>query len=338
MHLRENISLQHYNTFGIDVKADHYVELSSQDEIISFINNRLENYPDYLILGGGSNVLFVNHFHGLVIHLANKGITIVDEDDEHVRLQVNAGENWDDLVSFCVEAAYGGIENLSMIPGSVGAAPIQNIGAYGVELKDHFNELQALNLLTGRIEVFTHEECQFSYRNSIFKNKLKGQYLILNISIILDKIPSFQTSYGVIEQELQAMQIDTLSIKSIREAVCNIRSRKLPDPEEIGNGGSFFKNPVVNNELYKSLVKEFPGIVSYPHGEMQRKLAAGWLIEKAGWKGYRKGDAGVHSEQALVLVNYGKASGQDILNLSEEIRSSVFEMFQVDLEREINVV
>jgi len=338
MQSRDNISLKPYNTFGIDVKADHYVELSSHEEIISFVNNHLNKYPNYLILGGGSNILFVNDFHGLVIHLSNKGITILNEDNDHVTLRANSGENWDDLVSFCVDSGFGGIENLSMIPGSVGAAPLQNIGAYGVELKDHFKELQALNLVSGQIEVFTHEKCQFAYRNSIFKNKLKGQYLILNISIILDKKPSFQTSYGVIEQELQSMQIDTLSIKSIREAVCNIRSRKLPDPDELGNGGSFFKNPLVSNDLYDSLVKKFPDIASYPQGEMQYKLAAGWLIEKAGWKGYRKGDAGVHSEQALVLVNYGKASGQDILNLSEEIRNTVFEMFRVDLEREINVV
>jgi len=338
MQLRESISLKPYNTFGIDVKADYYVELSSHEEIISFVNNHLKIYPDYLILGGGSNILFVNDFHGLVIHLSNKGITILNEDNDHATLQVNAGENWDDLVSFCVDSGYGGIENLSMIPGSVGAAPIQNIGAYGVELKDYFKELQALNLVSGEIELFTKRDCQFAYRNSIFKNKLKGQYLILNITISLDKKPSFQTSYGVIEQELQAMQHDTLSVQSIREAVCNIRSRKLPDPDELGNGGSFFKNPVVSNERYDSLVKEFPDIASYPQGEMQHKLAAGWLIEKAGWKGYRKGDAGVHGEQALVLVNYGKAGGKDILNLSEEIRNSVFELFQVDLEREINVV
>ena len=250
MQLRESISLKPYNTFGIDVKADYYVELSSHEEIISFVNNHLKIYPGYLILGGGSNILFVNDFHGLVIHLSNKGITILNEDNDHATLQVNAGENWDDLVSFCVDSGYGGIENLTMIPGSVGAAPIQNIGAYGVELKDYFKELQALNLVSGEIELFTKRDCQFAYRNSIFKNKLKGQYLILNITISLDKKPSFQTSYGVIKQELQAIGIDTLNIKAIREAVCNIRSRKLPDPDELGNGGSFFKNPVVSNDLY----------------------------------------------------------------------------------------
>ncbi len=338
MQIRENTSLKPYNTFGIDVHSDHFVELSTDEEIIDFIKMHLEKYPEYFILGGGSNVLFTNDYHGLIIHLTNKGIKIIIEDDEHILLQVSAGEVWDDLVEYCVSHNYGGLENLSLIPGSVGASPIQNIGAYGVELKDHFKELRAINLESGDERIFSASDCAFGYRNSIFKNELRGQYLILDITLVLDKKPVFHTNYGIIPQELEAMKVDKLSIRAVREAVCNIRSRKLPDPKTLGNGGSFFKNPVISKVQYDVLKRKYPDLVSFPHDELHQKLAAGWLIEHAGWKGHRRGDAGVHQQQALVLVNYGNANGHDILDLSEEIQHSVFKMFDVTLEREINVI
>lgn len=338
MQIREDISLKPYNSFGIDVRADFYVELTSEDEILTLIRGQLKDYPDFLIMGGGSNMLFVEDYQGLVIRMANKGIRVIGDKDKHVLLQVSAGEVWDELVNYCVRNNFGGLENLSMIPGSAGAAPIQNIGAYGAELKDHFKALEAVDLSSGEKRKFSLSECEFAYRNSIFKNEMKGQYLILNITLELDKDPGIHTDYGIIKQELKAMNVDKPDIKAIRDAVCNIRSRKLPDPEELGNGGSFFKNPMISNDKYHMLNKDFPAIVSFPQGDTHHKLAAGWLIEQCGWKGYRKGDAGVHQNQALVLVNYGTASGQEILDLSFEIQKSVDEMFGVKLEREINVI
>ena len=338
MQIREDISLKACNTFNIDVRARYFVELTSIDNIISFIRDPFKRFPGHLILGGGSNTLFIKDYDGLIVHITNKGIHIKDEDTKHVLLSVGAGEVWDDLVSYCVERGWGGLENLSMIPGLAGASPIQNIGAYGVELKDHFVELQAIELKSGEIRTFSADDCAFGYRNSIFKNKLKGRYIIMDITLKVDKQPELRTGYGAIKGELEYMKVLEPGINDIRCAVCNIRSRKLPDPSVLGNGGSFFKNPVVSIEHFEALKKEYPGIVAYATGNNTYKLAAGWLIEKAGWKGFRRGDAGVHHQQALVLVNHGNASGQSILGLSEEIRESVLEKFNVKLEREINVI
>jgi UDP-N-acetylmuramate dehydrogenase len=338
MEIREDISLKEFNTFNIDVKARHFVELTSTEDIISFVRDPLKDYRQHLILGGGSNTLFTENYDGLVIHVVNKGIQIKEEDADHVILQVGAGEIWDDLVEFTVERGWGGLENLSLIPGLVGASPIQNIGAYGVELKDHFVELQAVELKSGNVTAFSSDDCAFGYRSSIFKNEFKGRYIILNITLKLDKKPVLRMEYGAIEQELVSIGVMAPSILDIRRAVCNIRSRKLPDPSILGNGGSFFKNPVVGFEHFEALKKDNPGIVAYDAGNNNYKLAAAWLIERSGWKGFRRGDAGVHQHQALVLVNYGNASGINIIELSKEIEDSVFEKFDVRLEREINVI
>lgn len=338
MKVRKDVSLKSYNTFGIDARAKYFAELASTPDIIDFAGNSLGDYPEFYVLGGGSNTLFTEDYQGLILHITSRGINILDEDSDHVFLNVCAGEVWDQLVQYCVDQHYGGLENLSLIPGQVGAGPIQNIGAYGVELKDHFHELRALDLHNGQTRIFTYEDCEFGYRNSIFKNEHKGRYIILDITLRLDKQHTLHTDYGAIRQELEAMHIKQTDIRAIRDAVINIRSRKLPDPARLGNGGSFFKNPVISQQQHEILKTEFPGIVSYPQEDNKCKLAAGWLIEQAGWKGYRKGDAGVHRQQALVLVNYGNASGNDILELSEEIRDSVMRRFNVSLEREVNVI
>ena len=266
------------------------------------------------------------------------GITLEKEDSEHYYVKANAGENWHRFVLHCIEKNYSGIENLSQIPGNVGASPMQNIGAYGVELKDVFHQLEVLNLHTLETETFSPRDCKFGYRESIFKKEKRGKYIILSVTLRLNKKPKFNTSYGAIGQELEKMGVKDLSIKAISDAVCSIRRSKLPDPSEIGNAGSFFKNPVVANSKYENLKKEFPEILGYKNSETETKLAAGYLIEKCGWKGYRSGDAGVHKNQALVLVNHGNARGNEIFELSEEILLSVKEKFGVTLEREVNII
>jgi UDP-N-acetylmuramate dehydrogenase len=337
MNMINNHSLKPYNTFGINVDAKYFIEVASVAEIkevIEYIN--IHKIP-FLILGGGSNILFTSDFDGLVIKINLKGIDLVQEDDDHYFLKVQAGENWDDLVKYCVENNYAGLENLSLIPGCVGACPIQNIGAYGVEMKDHFQELEAFDLTDGSIRTMSKTDCRFGYRSSIFKNELKGKVIILSVTFRLDKLPVLRTGYGAITDELNKMEVKERSIQSIRNAVINIRRSKLPDPTEIGNAGSFFKNPTVSPVFRNKLLKSHPGMVSYSQSNGDYKLAAGWLIEQCGWKGKRIGDAGVHGKQALVLVNYGKATGKEILDLADEIKKSVFETFGVLLEREVNV-
>ena len=333
--VKENISLKLYNTFGIDVHAKYFVPFLNHNDLIEAIDTVSTN--KILILGGGSNILFTDHFDGLVLKNEITGIEVVKENRDSVDLKIGAGENWHQTVLYCIENGYAGIENLSLIPGNCGAAPMQNIGAYGVELKSVFKELEAFHLKSGEIHQFSNEECEFGYRDSIFKNKVKGEYAILSMILTLRKVPSFNTSYGAIQKELEAMRVKELSIKAISDAVINIRSRKLPDPEKIGNAGSFFKNPVVSYDQFDRVKAEHPDLVCYPSGD-KMKLAAGWLIEKAGWKGNRRNDHGVHKDQALVLVNYGKSRGSDIYDLSEEIKQSVKEVFGVELEREVNVI
>jgi UDP-N-acetylmuramate dehydrogenase len=285
---------------------------------------------DNLILGGGSNVLFTKDFNGLVIKNAIKGIEIIKEDDDLVLVKCYAGENWHEFVTWCINKNYGGLENLSLIPGCTGASPMQNIGAYGVEIKDIFFDLEAINLFTGELTVFNKTDCQFGYRESVFKKQLKNQYLITSVTFQLTKKPVFNIEYGAIKQELDKMNIKELSIKAISDAVISIRSSKLPNPKIIGNAGSFFKNPEVSVETYNRLKSEFPNIVAYSLDNSNYKLAAGWLIEQSGLKGMRIGDAGVHNLQALVLVNYGNAKGNDIFNLSTEVLEKVKDKFDVD--------
>lgn len=338
MQIRENISLKRYNTFGIEALAKYFAAFQNLDELQEIINSQFWLSNAQLILGGGSNVLLTKDFDGLVLKNELSGIEVVKEDGEHVYIKAGAGENWHKLVMFCVEKAYAGMENLSLIPGNVGASPMQNIGAYGVEIKDVFHELEAYHLHDKNLVTFNLNDCEFGYRESVFKRRYKGQFVITSVTYRLNKKPLFNTSYGAINQELEKMDVKELSIKAVSQAVINIRSSKLPDPREVGNAGSFFKNPQVEKKHFEQLQKDHPSIPSFPFDESHVKVPAGWLIEQCGWKGYRKGDAGCYPKQALVLVNYGAASGEEIYTLSEEVLLSVKEKFDVTLEREVNII
>jgi UDP-N-acetylmuramate dehydrogenase len=334
--IRENISLQPYNTFGIDVAAKKFAAFQTVDELAELVSTNT-NDP-HLILGGGSNILFTKNFDGLVLKNELKGIELVKEDASHFYVKAEAGENWHQFVLHCIQHGYAGVENLSLIPGNVGASPMQNIGAYGIEIKDVFHSLEAFNLDEKKVVNFSANDCAFGYRESVFKRKYKGQFVILSVTFRLNKHPEFNTTYGAIELELQQMNVKELSIAAISQAVINIRSSKLPDPKQIGNAGSFFKNPEIPNQQFLKLKKDHPGISAYPLANGNTKLAAGWLIEQCGWKGFREGDAGCHAKQALVLVNYGNATGEHIFDLSTRVIDSVKEKFDVQLEREVNIV
>jgi UDP-N-acetylmuramate dehydrogenase len=338
MQIQENISLRQYNTFGIEAMARYFAVFTSKEELREAIRVKSNDSNFTFILGGGSNLLFTKDVDGLVLKNEITGIEVVKEDEEFVYVRAGAGVNWHSFVMDCVQKNLGGVENLSLIPGNIGASPMQNIGAYGVEIKDVFYSLEALHLYDGAIVTFSNKDCEFGYRESVFKQKYKNQFVILKVTYQLRKQPQFNTSYGAINQELEQMGIKELSIRQISQAVMNIRSSKLPDPKTIGNAGSFFKNPEVSAAKFQSLQKEFPSVVGYPVPGGAVKLAAGWLIEQCGWKGYRRGDAGCHEKQALVLVNYGDAKGKEIYNLSEEILQSVQEKFGVKLEREVNII
>jgi UDP-N-acetylmuramate dehydrogenase len=332
----QNTSLKAYNTFGIDVAAEHLISIESTGELVKTLAEI--NQKELLILGGGSNVLFMNDFKGTVLLNKLEGISVVDENEGHVWVKAGGGVNWHEFVLHCIHQNWAGIENLSLIPGSVGAAPMQNIGAYGVEIKNVFHELEAVEISSGKIKTFSNKECQFGYRESVFKRALKGQYLISSVIFKLDKKPTFKTSYGAITNELENMKVTELSIQAISNAVINIRQNKLPDPKVTGNAGSFFKNPVVPISLAENIKKEYPEAAAYPVDDNSMKLAAGWLIDKAGWKGKTYGNYGVHPKQALVLVNYGGATGQNIYDLSTEILTDIKSKFGVELEREVNIV
>jgi UDP-N-acetylmuramate dehydrogenase len=334
MIIHENTSLRNNNTFRVETTARYFSKFSSVEDLATM---PVKNLP-LLVLGCGSNILFTKDFNGWVLKNEILGIEELHEDEQHIYIRAGAGENWHQFVLHCIQKGWAGLENLSLIPGNVGAAPIQNIGAYGVELEDSFWSLEAFHLTERKLYTFTKADCEFGYRNSIFKNRLKGQVAIANVTFRLNKKPAYHTSYGAIQQELERMGVKELSIQAISQAVINIRRSKLPDPGEIGNAGSFFKNPSVTKEVYEALRKKFPAIVGYDNIDGSVKLAAGWLIEQCGWKGYREGDAGCHAKQALVLVNYGKASGQEIFELSEKIVKTVKEKFEVELEREVNII
>lgn len=335
--LQEGVSLKPYNTFGIDVSAKYFASFSNLEALKNMLSVA-KNYGPALVIGGGSNILLTRNVDGLVLHNRICGIELVATDDEHIYVKAGAGENWHQFVLYCIAQGYAGVENLSLIPGSVGASPMQNIGAYGVELKDVFYELEALHIGDGTVHRFGNEDCAFGYRESVFKKELKGQFIITSVTFRLDKNPKFNTSYGAIGQELEMMGATDLSIGLISQAVINIRSSKLPDWKIIGNAGSFFKNPVIGNEQFADIKEAFPQVVAFPAAAQTTKLAAGWLIEQCGWKGFRRGDAGCYSKQALVLVNYGKAAGSEIFELSQSIIESVHQKFGVLLEREVNIV
>lgn len=336
MEMQENISLKPYNTFSIDAKARWFANFKDIDDLEDLLTKN--SHLPVLVLGGGSNILLTKDFDGLVIKNEITGITQLHEDAEYVYVKAGAGENWHRFVLHCINRNWAGVENLSLIPGSIGASPMQNIGAYGVEVDDVFWDLEAYHIKDKKVVTFTQSDCGFGYRESVFKKKYKNQFVILSVTYRLRKHPRYNTSYGAIEQELESMGIKELSIKAISDAIINIRSSKLPDPKQIANAGSFFKNPEVTVAKYEELRSFFPDIIAYtlPNGNM--KLAAGWMIEQCGWKGFRRGDAGCHEKQALVLVNYGNALGEDIYNLSEEILLGIKDKFGVILEREVNIL
>ena len=334
MNIKHNISLQPYNTFGIHAIAKQFAVFTDIGELQELL---MPETTDRLILGGGSNILLTKNFNGLVLKNELKGKELIKEDDDYYYVKAAAGEGWHSFVQYCLQNNYAGVENLSLIPGSVGASPMQNIGAYGVEIKDVFYELEAYHIQDKKLVTFTANDCEFGYRESVFKRKYKGEFVITSVTYKLNKTPVYHTGYGAITQELERMNVTTLSIKAISNAVINIRQSKLPDPKVIGNAGSFFKNPTIANILYHQLKNNYPDMPGYAVNG-QTKIPAAWLIEQCGFKGYRKGDAGCHVNQPLVLVNYGNAQGAEILALSETIINTVNDKFNILLEREVNLI
>ncbi len=331
-----SFQLKNETTFGINAIADEYISIESVQEAKDFFSIPFDK--PYYILGGGSNILITKDVNGIIVQNKIKGISTSIIDDSTIHVTAGAGENWNEFVLNCIENNWGGLENLSLIPGNVGASPMQNIGAYGVEIKDVFVSLNALEIATNEIHTFENEACKFGYRESIFKNSHKNKFLIIDVTFKLTrKNHKISANYGAIQSELQKNNITNPSIKDISKAVIAIRSSKLPDPKVIGNAGSFFKNPVISINLANTIKINYPDLVEYPVDEISTKLAAGWLIEKAGWKGFREGDAGVHALQALVLVNYGNTTGNEILSLSQRIIDDVHSKFGVTLEREVNI-
>lgn len=336
MIIKNNITLKSFNTFGIDVNASEFASINSIQDLKDVLNT---SSSDLLILGGGSNLLLTKDIDALVLQINLKGISVISSTKNSVQIEVAAGENWHELVCWCLEENFGGLENLSLIPGNVGTAPIQNIGAYGVELKDSFVSCKALDIQTKELRTFTKEECNFGYRNSVFKEELKGQYIITSVVFELSRQEHrLKTNYGAIESELQNYGISEPTIQDISKAVISIRNSKLPDPKIIGNSGSFFKNPVISSSNFKVLKSQFPLIPHYTISENSIKIPAAWLIDTAGFKGKTFGNYGVHAKQALVLVNYGGASGKDILKLSIQIQKAVKLIFDIDLETEVNIL
>lgn len=338
MQIQQNFSLKPYNTFGIDAKARYFSVFASVDELSELLTTNQKLQTTNLILGGGSNILLTKDYDGMVLKNEITGIEKVGEDEEYVYVKAGAGENWHEFVLHCVDNSWAGVENLSLIPGNAGASPMQNIGAYGAEIKDVFHELKAFHIGEKTNYTFQLKDCEFGYRESVFKRKYKYQFVILTVTYKLSKKPKLNTNYGAVEQELERMGVKQPGIKDVSNAVINIRRSKLPDPKEIGNAGSFFKNPAVPNSKFEMLKSGFENIIGHKNSDGSVKLAAGWLIEQCGWKGFRRGDAGCHAKQALVLVNYGSATGKEIYNLSEEILQSVKEKFGVILEREVNII
>lgn len=336
MNISHNISLKNYNTFGIDVTAKKFISISNSNELYELLQIENENL---FILGGGSNMLLTKNIEQeLVVHVNIKGKKVIHEDEKNVWIKASAGENWHELILWSINNDYGGLENMSLIPGNVGTAPIQNIGAYGRELKDNFIECEALEIATGATKIFNKKECEFDYRNSIFKNKLKGKFIITSVTFKLTKKEHIlNTKYGAIENELSNNKIIKPTIKDISNAIIAIRKSKLPDPEKLGNSGSFFKNPIIQKKAFDEFISKFPDAPSYKVSDNEIKIPAGWLIEQSGFKGKQFGDAGVHKKQALVLVNYGNASGKEILDLAMNIKHEVFKKFKIEINPEVNI-
>ena len=338
MNIIENYPLLKLNTFGIDVKAKYFTSINTINELIEVTKTNVFKDLELLILGGGSNILLTKDFDGLVILNNIKGKEIIDQNQQSIFLKIGAGENWHELVMYCVDNGWGGIENLSLIPGNTGTAPMQNIGAYGVEIKETFIELEALEISSGKIVKFNNSDCEFGYRESVFKNKMKNQYIILNITLELKKNPVLNINYGDVKAILESQNIKNPGIKEVSNAIISIRQSKLPDPKKIGNSGSFFKNPIVSLNQLELIKKKYPNVVNYEINENEFKIAAGWLIERAGWKGKKFNNYGVHEKQALVLVNYGLANGMEIFELSEKIILDIKDKFGITREREVNII
>lgn len=337
MQIQHNFSLKKHNTFGIEAKAKEFVAIHSVDELKEVLSENISKKK--FILGGGSNMLLTKDIDALVIHIDIKGIQIVKETEDFVWVEANAGENWHEFVLWNIEHNFGGLENMSLIPGNVGTTPVQNIGAYGVEIKDNFISCDAVNIKTQEIKTFHKEDCNFGYRESIFKHEAKDKFIITSVIYKLTKNNhKINTSYGDILKELEKNNITVPTIKDVSNAVIAIRQSKLPDPKELGNSGSFFKNPIISREHFEKVKALFPEVRHYDVSAEEVKVPAGWLIEQAGFKGIRIGDAGVHKNQALVLVNYGNASGQEILNLSKEIQKTILDKYTIAIEAEVNVI
>ncbi len=346
MNIQQNISLKPFNTFGIDVNAQQFIDITSLKDLKELLNTK----KDFFILSGGSNLLLTKDIERLVVHLNTKGIEILHSNEDNIYIKVQAGENWHEFVLWCIDHNYGGVENLSLIPGYVGTTPIQNIGAYGTEVKDTIYEVEGLEINSNTSKIFTNNDCGFGYRNSVFKNQLKGKYIITSVTFKLTKENhKLNSSYGAIQSELEKNNIKNPSIKDISDAVISIRQSKLPDPKKIGNSGSFFKNPVISKEQFEKLQKAYSNMPFYevkgkksqtpnPKSQTCYKVPAGWLVEQCGFKGKRFGDAGVHKNQALVLVNYGNATGKEIWELAQRIQKTVIERFDIVLEAEVNVL
>lgn len=335
--IEQQKSLKTYNTFGIDAKAKHFTSVNSLAELTSILASN--EYPEKFILGGGSNMLLTKDIDALVIHVNLKGIEIISEDENYAIVKAYAGENWHKFVLWCLEHNLGGVENLSLIPGNIGTAPIQNIGAYGVELKDVFECCEVMEIATQQKKTFNKQDCKFGYRESIFKQDAKGKYIITSVNLKLTKKEhKLNTGYGAIISQLEDMKVSHPTIQDISKAVIAIRQSKLPDPKEIGNSGSFFKNPVISSDHFNELQANFPEIPSYTVSDKLVKVPAGWLIEKVGFKGKTFGDYGVHKKQALVLVNYDNAKGSDILKLAKLIQHTIKRIFNIDIETEVNII
>ena len=338
MNIQQNISLKAYNTFSIDVKAKEFVVINSMDELCILCAAFNLTDRKILVLGGGSNLLLTKDFDGMVIKMSLKGIEMVGENEDYVWVKCMAGEVWHEFVMYSIAHNLGGLENLSLIPGCVGAAPMQNIGAYGVEIKDTFDSLEAVEIATGEVVSFNNKDCGFGYRESIFKQEAKGRYIIASVTFRLSKKPVFNVSYGAIQQTLAKNGITTPTVKAVSDAVISIRKSKLPDPAVLGNAGSFFKNPEIPQADFNQLKSRYPDIVGYPASSGCIKVAAGWLIEQCGWKGKVVGNTGSHKDQALVLVNYGGATGSEIWQLALDIKNSVMDKFGITINPEVNIV
>lgn len=332
----ENYSLKKLNTFAINAKAKYFTSIKKSEDILELIEKDIFKENQHFVLGGGSNVLFQNDFEGLIIHIENKGIEIVKEEENFVFVKASAGEDWDKLVEFAVENEFYGIENLSLIPGTVGASPVQNIGAYGTELKDVFYEAEIFNLTSGQKEFYNSEMCNFAYRNSIFKNELKNKLIVISVTLKLNKRKTLNLSYKEVNKRL--LEIKNPTIKDVRDVIIEIRTEKLPNPKIIPNAGSFFKNPIILKSKYEKLIGDFPNLISYPFNESNVKLAAGQMIEMCGWKSKQYSKVAVHKNQSLVIINKNNASGKEIIEFSEAIQDSVNTMFGVKIEPEVNIV